>query len=261
MTVSDWLEYLRRAMRRSAPGVDAGVIDHDPAELMVMPGVLPAGWEILDRERNRVFNDEIAREAPKGHQLFGEPVRSVAKAAGSDDVIIESPGVGGKWAIVHLTYQVETDPQWPLVRRFATWEALVTEAERMATTWDTSVDEIQESDHSAARADSPQPSSRLQPDQLSRFYTAAVRTGEFESTSGAEARPYGRVLVEGALTKITGPRHANAGPEGTLCGIPGSAVVLVGTAFAPETGGACNACIAVAVERENPPDQPGTAQP
>ena len=250
MTARDWMARLRQALRRSAPGVDAGVVDPDPAEPMVMPGVLPAGWEVLDRARNRVFNDEIAREAPSGHQLFGEPFRSVAKAVGRDDVVIESPGAGGKWAIVHLTYQVENDPRWPLVRRFATWKAFVEEAERMVTAWDTSAGEIEESDHSSEGADSSQPSNGKQLHQMSRFYTAAVRTGEFESTSGPEDRPYGRVLVDGALTKITGLRHANAGPEGTLCGIPGSEVVLVGTAFAPETGGACTACMAVAVNRE-----------
>jgi len=176
-------------------------------------------------------------------------------------VVIESPGAGGKWAIVHLTYQVETDPQWPLVRRFATWEALVDEAERMATAWDTSVDEIEDSGPSTEGGDSPQSSGDLHPDQMFRFYTAAVRSGEFESTSRPEERPYGRVLVDGALTKITGLRHANAGPEGTLCGIPGSEVVLVGTAFAPEAGGACSACTTVAVERERESDRPGTAQP
>ena len=102
---------------------------------MSIPGALPAGWEILDRARNRVFNDEIAREAPEGHQLFGEPFRSVAKAIGSDDVIIESPKAEGKWAIVRLTYQVESDPNWPRVRRFAAWEDLVEEAESMASGW------------------------------------------------------------------------------------------------------------------------------
>ncbi|MCP4965055.1 MAG: hypothetical protein GY926_07450 [bacterium] len=110
MTPGDWFDRIRQVLRWSAPGADSGA-DHDPAELMEIPGTLPAGWEVLDRARNEVFNDEIASEAPKGHQLFGEPFRSVAKAVGSDNVVIESPGIGGKWAIVHLMYQVETDPQ------------------------------------------------------------------------------------------------------------------------------------------------------
>jgi hypothetical protein len=76
------------------------------------------------------------------------------------------------------------------------------------------------------------------------FYTAAVVDGEFRSSLPPDHRSYGRVLRDGTLIEIDGPRHANRGPEGTMCGIPASEIVLVGVAFAPDVPGACARCLA-----------------
>lgn len=86
-----------------------------------------------------------------------------------------------------------------------------------------------------------------------RFYTAAVRDGEFTANAPADPRSYGRILPDGALVEITGERHASAGATGTLCGIPAGDVVLVGTAFAPNESGACSRCLAKAIDREGEP--------
>ena len=105
---------------------------------MKTPGPLPAGWIALDNEGNSQLNDEIASEAVPGHPLYGEPFRSVARGIGSDDVIVElSPKIAGAWAIVHPTYQVETDPRWPSIDRYDTWEQMVEAANAMAEGWDT----------------------------------------------------------------------------------------------------------------------------
>jgi hypothetical protein len=106
----------------------------DAGDALEIPGPLPAGWVGLDQPGNSYFNDEIAREVPNGHLLWGEPFRSVARAIGSDDVLVE---VQGRWALVHLTYKPEPDPRWPAIQRYGSWEDAIQAAAALTEGQDT----------------------------------------------------------------------------------------------------------------------------
>ena len=64
---------------------------------------------------------------------------------------------------------------------------------------------------------------------------------------------FGRVLRDGSLVEITGPRHASLGAQGTPCGLPASREVLVGVAFSPDTPGACDRYLVTMLERQSEP--------
>ena len=74
------------------------------------------------------------------------------------------------------------------------------------------------------------------------FFTASARDRDFTASAPPSPRPYGRVLPDGALIALNGPRHAMTQGQ-TVCGIPASEVVYLGTAFAPEEPGACPDCL------------------
>jgi hypothetical protein len=48
---------------------------------------------------------------PAGHALKSVKVRAVARRLDRDDVAFEL--VDGRRCVVHLTWNVETDPRWP----------------------------------------------------------------------------------------------------------------------------------------------------
>lgn len=79
---------------------------------------LPENWELIDSEVQRKFSDELKREAPSGHVLFGVNASAIAKREDRDDFlfIIEHPEY--KYAEVHLTWSIETDPAWPSASLF-----------------------------------------------------------------------------------------------------------------------------------------------
>lgn len=66
----------------------------------------------------RAFERELQRELPEGHRLFGLPVRCVARRRDRDDVLFELGDGTTTWAIVHLTWKSESDPDWPYVEVF-----------------------------------------------------------------------------------------------------------------------------------------------
>jgi hypothetical protein len=57
------------------------------------------------------LEDELRREMPVGHALYGREVRAVARRDDCDDVAFEVAAAG--LCVVHLTWQRETDPRWP----------------------------------------------------------------------------------------------------------------------------------------------------
>ena len=65
---------------------------------------------------------ELAREISARHILFGVPVKAIARRVDCDDVLFELLDGSLRVAVVHLTYAVETDPQWPHTEMFENYE-------------------------------------------------------------------------------------------------------------------------------------------
>jgi hypothetical protein len=65
---------------------------------------------------------ELEREVTEGHALWKVKTRAIAQRSDSDDVLFEIECQHGKYAVVHLTWSGEPEPdaRWPDTRIFAT---------------------------------------------------------------------------------------------------------------------------------------------
>ena len=70
-----------------------------------------SGWSPVSGADAVNLERELARELPVGHVLKPMKVRAVARRFDSDDVAFELDD--GRRCVVHLTWNVESDPRWP----------------------------------------------------------------------------------------------------------------------------------------------------
>lgn len=84
--------------------------------------LLPPWAEVRD---DLVLAEELTREVPEGHVLFGRALRAVARRIDCDDVLFVGDGVV---AVVHLTWKRsrEIDPRWPTTEVFASLDDFAT---------------------------------------------------------------------------------------------------------------------------------------
>jgi hypothetical protein len=77
--------------------------------------VRPEDWRDFgpsDPEKG-LFQNELAREVRKGHELFGLDLAVVSRRLAQDDVLVTTPGRTG-CAAVHLTWaRGRETPPWP----------------------------------------------------------------------------------------------------------------------------------------------------
>ena len=74
---------------------------------------LPPGWIELQPAEALALETELRREINPTHQLYGRDLRAVARRGARDDVLFV-PRDGDKRVFwVHLTWSIESDPQWP----------------------------------------------------------------------------------------------------------------------------------------------------
>lgn len=68
---------------------------------------------------------ELEREVTQGHALWKVKTRAIARRSDSDDVLFEIESEHGTYAVVHLTWSGEPEPdaRWPDTRVFATIES------------------------------------------------------------------------------------------------------------------------------------------
>jgi hypothetical protein len=74
---------------------------------------------------------ELHRETSAGHPLFGAKVRAIARRLDCDDVLFELLDNSSRVALVHLTYNVEQDANWPHTEFFASLQKFA--LQRMAS--------------------------------------------------------------------------------------------------------------------------------
>jgi hypothetical protein len=68
---------------------------------------------------------ELLREVCAGHVLYGCPVKAIGHRQDCDDVLFYLGETSPEFAVVHLTYQPETLPQWPGTTLFDSLEAWI----------------------------------------------------------------------------------------------------------------------------------------
>jgi hypothetical protein len=70
-----------------------------------------AGWRPVAGDQAERLERELARELPSGHPLRGHTFKAHARRDDRDDVAYLLND--GRICVVHLTWNVETDPRWP----------------------------------------------------------------------------------------------------------------------------------------------------
>ena len=68
-------------------------------------------WRPLDDPEAKCLEKELRRELPRGHALRGRSVRALASHV--DDILFEISDSPTRYAVVHLTWNRETRPEWP----------------------------------------------------------------------------------------------------------------------------------------------------
>ena len=99
--------------------------------------MIPANIEILkpcyplDRPHMEVRAQQLSaaleKELSPGHVLYRVAANAVATRIDRDDVLFEIEDDENCLAVVHLTWQRETDPSWPTVKLFRSWDQWASE--------------------------------------------------------------------------------------------------------------------------------------
>ena len=78
----------------------------------------PDGWE-----RTGSVEDELQRELCKTHPLYHRSCRVVGRHSAHPDEYLFAVDLGdGPLAFVHLTWELESDPNWPYTVMYASYE-------------------------------------------------------------------------------------------------------------------------------------------
>lgn len=88
-----------------------------------MSEIWPTCWnsELRDETR-KALEAELYREVMTGHVLFGQAVSAKALGGSGDDVVYQLQD--GRYAVVHLTWHIETSPEFPFTVTFNDFESL-----------------------------------------------------------------------------------------------------------------------------------------
>ncbi len=89
----------------------------------------PSPWMAVTPEAARYLEKELERELSLGHALHGIRAVAIARRPDRDEVLFQLPGSQPRYAEVHLTYQVESSPDWPRTRIFESLTAWSTPCE------------------------------------------------------------------------------------------------------------------------------------
>jgi hypothetical protein len=85
-------------------------------------------WEAIEgSERSGLLSAQLESELPQKHVLRGLKISAVAARIDQDDVLFEVAGSEIRLAVVHMTWQKETDSRWPSTKLFQSWEHWVRE--------------------------------------------------------------------------------------------------------------------------------------
>lgn len=93
---------------------------------------LPEGWEYPDAEAGAGLHDELQRELPHGHLLYGVAVETFAAAIGNDDVLFRHMNQQDRFTVIHLTWigKTEINAQHPAVEFDGTYAEFLEDQER-----------------------------------------------------------------------------------------------------------------------------------
>ena len=82
-------------------------------------------WLPISPDNASNVEAELQRELPPRHVLFGRNAKAIAFRQDCDDVLFYLGDPAPSFAVVHLTYQQETRPEWPSTTLFESLSAWI----------------------------------------------------------------------------------------------------------------------------------------
>ncbi len=70
-------------------------------------------WQLISPDYAPKAEAELHREMCAGHVLFGRSAAAIGRRKDCDDVLFYLGEALPRFAVVHLTFQQETRPEWP----------------------------------------------------------------------------------------------------------------------------------------------------
>lgn len=93
------------------------------------PSSMSTAWTVTFGDADALeLETELRLECPEGHTLHGVRAVSVAVRQHRKEAIFWLPDRSA-WAVVHLTWNRETDPLWPSTELCPTWAEVIAELE------------------------------------------------------------------------------------------------------------------------------------
>jgi hypothetical protein len=116
--VSWWRDLLGRKQAEGAPlpELNSGLRQQFRTVSWQVPWIA-----IDDLDQAAWLKGELARELPTDHVLFGRDAEFLAKRQDRDDFFVALEQ--GEAASVHLTWSIETDPNWPGTSLYPSFKA------------------------------------------------------------------------------------------------------------------------------------------
>ena len=88
------------------------------------PDRLSEAWTEVDASLAVELETELRREMTDGHLLAGNELSALSVRKLGKEVIFWLPE-RREWAVVHLTWTVESDDQWPTAELCSTWDDVI----------------------------------------------------------------------------------------------------------------------------------------
>ena len=89
-----------------------------------LPKPLPIGWFMSPPAKSAELHDELRKELPPGHRLYGVEVAIVAHREGTDDILCRHLEHPDRFTVIHLSWtgRTEIDPSHPCVEEDGSFE-------------------------------------------------------------------------------------------------------------------------------------------
>jgi len=91
------------------------------------PNEISTEWEVLNSESSSSFTNELYREICRGHKLYKINSVALLKRNNRDDYIFYTEN--NEYALIHLTWQKESNPNWPYCSTYKTIQECLAELE------------------------------------------------------------------------------------------------------------------------------------
>ncbi|MFZ1617433.1 MAG: hypothetical protein WAT41_08810 [Flavobacteriales bacterium] len=83
---------------------------------------LPDTWRTVEGDEAKSLVFELEREICSAHKIFGLQTEAIARMLARDNFLFTTNSHEHPYVVVHLTWSVETKPDWPWFTTFTSFD-------------------------------------------------------------------------------------------------------------------------------------------